>query len=147
MVIECLLYTKIYELVWLSPHPYEAGTVHMLILQMRTPRLREVRGLAQGHTAKKWETRGLRPATQPPESTLPTTLLCCFLCEAAPSAVPQAEDTYFHLSLPLSLSSALPAPRSSHASSLDHLPPNMFPSAPHVRLGLDRRQDRWSPEP
>lgn len=33
----------------------------------------------------------------------PTALVCCFLCEAAPTALAQTEDSSFRLSLPFSL--------------------------------------------
>lgn len=56
----------------------------------------------------------------------PTALVCCFLCEAAPTALAQTEDSSFRLSLPLFLSIVLPVPHSSQASSLDHLAPTGF---------------------
>ena len=104
--------------------------------------------LVQGYAAKKWQTWALKPGGPAPESTLPTTLPCCLPGEGTLSASSQAEDIYFHLSLPLFLSIVLSIPHSSPQSSLNHPLSNMFPSAPHVRLAWrgDRTDGALGPD-
>lgn len=100
--------------------------------------------LVQGYVAKKWQTWALKPGGPATESTLPTTLPCCFPGEGTLSALSRAEDIYFHLSLPLFLS----IPHAFPKSSLNHPLSNMFPSAPHVRLAWrgDRTDGGMGPE-